>query len=55
MTTIIERLPELLAESFSQKKDLELLRVFVERYNEGGVKAVKHQIEKAINDILEGE
>lgn len=55
MTTIIERLPQLLEEGFSQKKDLELLRLFVERYNEGGVKAVKQQIETVINDILEEE
>jgi hypothetical protein len=55
MTTIIERLPQLLAESFPQKKDLDLLRVFVEKYNEGGAEAVKEHIEKIINEILKGE
>ena len=55
MTTIIERLPQLLAESFPQKKYVDLLRVFVDRYNEGGAKAVKAQIEKTVNEILAGK
>lgn len=55
MPKIIEQLPQMLEEGFSQKKDLELLRLFVERYNEGGVKAVKHEIETIIKDILEEE
>jgi len=54
MTKIIEMLPQLLADSFPQKKDLKLLRVFVKAYNEGGVKAVKEQIESLVNEILEG-
>ena len=54
MTEIIEMLPQLLEDSFPQKKDLNLLRVFVKAYNEGGVKAVKEQIESFINEILEG-
>ena len=55
MTKIIEKLPQLLSESFQQKRDSDLLRVFVERYNEGGAGAVKKQIENAINEILEGK
>jgi hypothetical protein len=54
MTKIIDMLPQLLADSFPQKKDLELLRAFVKVYNEGGVEAVKEQIENFVNAILEG-
>lgn len=52
---IIERTPLLLEDGFSQKKDLELLRLFVAAYSEGGTKAVKQRIETIINDILQEE
>jgi len=54
MTKIIDMLPQLLADSFPQKKDLNLLRVFVKVYNEGGAEAVREQIESFVNEILEG-
>ena len=55
LTKIVENLPELLKDGLSQKGDLELLRLFVKTYNEGGSKAVKQQIKTVISNILEEE
>ena len=55
MTKTIDMLPKLLTDSFLQKKDLELLRVLVKAYNEGGIETVREHIESFINEILEGD
>lgn len=55
MTEIVERLPQILAESLPQKKDLDLLQILVKNYTEGGAKAVKRQIEDIVKKTLEGE
>lgn len=55
MANIIESLPQLLDNCFAQQEDLELLKVFVRRFNEEGNKGVKDLIQKIIRDILEKE
>ena len=46
-------LSKLLSEDFSEQKDVELLKIFVERYNNEGSKAVKEEIENILASIIE--
>jgi len=54
MTKIVDKLPKLLADSFPQKKDLNLSKVFVKVYIEGVLDATREQIKIFANEILEG-
>ena len=53
MTKILDMLSKLLSEDFSEQKDVELLKIFVERYNNEGSKAVKEEIENILASIIE--
>jgi hypothetical protein len=51
MRTIIEKLPQLLEASLSEK-DLNLLEVLIKSYDADGVEATKEQIEVLLKEIL---